>query len=63
MRDGVNGQLVPLRDSQALAAAIGRLLADPELRQRQAEASRRFAEERFDVDKVNAEMLRLMQGN
>ncbi|MEN9360126.1 MAG: hypothetical protein RL095_1661 [Verrucomicrobiota bacterium] len=61
VRPGINGELVPLRDPQALAAAIASLLSEPERCRRYAEASRSFAEERFDVAKVNAEMLRLLE--
>ena len=44
----VDGLLVPVRDGDALARAIARLEADPELRARLAEAGRRKALERFD---------------
>ena len=39
--DGETGLLVPLRDAGALAAALGRLLADPGLRARYGSAGRR----------------------
>jgi len=47
VRPGVNGLLVPARDSQALAQAIERLLIGKELRTRFGEAGRRLAETEF----------------
>lgn len=52
--DGVNGLLVPVRDAAALAAAIERLAADPELRQRLGAAARAKAVRLFDAAIVNA---------
>ena len=45
----VNGLLVPPNDSAAFAAALARLLDDPELRQRLAAAGRQVVLERFDM--------------
>lgn len=53
VRDGENGFLVPPQDPAAIAAAMERLIADPALAGRMGEASRRMAEEVFDVRKVN----------
>jgi glycosyltransferase involved in cell wall biosynthesis len=47
VRPGVNGLLVPPRDSAALAQAIERLLIAKELRARFGEAGRRLAETEF----------------
>ena len=49
---GVNGELVPVRSVDELAAAIGRLVDDGDLRRRYGARSRRLAVERFSVDRV-----------
>lgn len=53
---GVEGLLVPQNDAPALAAALGRMLTDPEVRRAMGVAARAKAEERFDLDR-NAEGL------
>lgn len=58
--DKVNGFVVPPRDSAALAFAMQKLIKDPSLGIRMGAASRAIAEKRFDVKKVNAEVLRTM---
>lgn len=48
---GINGLLTPPENSPALAASLIRLLADPDLRQRMGQASRKLVERRFDLEK------------
>lgn len=55
-----NGFLVPPHQPAALAAAMERLIVDPELAVVMGEKSRALAEARFDVRKVNAVMLHAM---
>lgn len=52
VRDGIEGLLVPVRDPGRLAAAIQRLLADPELRSAMGAAARERALDRFDERRV-----------
>ena len=52
VEDGVTGFVVPRGDSQALAAAIGALLADPERRKRMGCAGRQRALQLFDWDRT-----------
>lgn len=54
---GVNGILVPVRDPESLAAAMMRFILEPELVTIMGAASRRMAEERFDVKKINRRIL------
>src|SRR5260370_10039263 len=54
VRDGERGLLVPQHDPPALAGALERLLADPELRVRLAEKARRFMETEFDIHRNTA---------
>jgi glycosyltransferase involved in cell wall biosynthesis len=49
VRDGDTGALVPPRDPAALAAALARLAAEPELRERLGEAGRRRIEDEFSL--------------
>lgn len=58
--EGVNGFLVPARDVGTLAEAMERFVVEPELIERMGRESRRMAEERFDVHKINAVLLREM---
>lgn len=55
---GVNGYLVPPRDAVALAAAMEKFILDPSLAGRMGVESRRIVEERYDVNLVNAEIMR-----
>jgi glycosyltransferase involved in cell wall biosynthesis len=58
--DGVSGILVPARDPAALAAAMTRFIAAPALIGAMGRESRALAERRFDVRRINAEMLAAM---
>jgi glycosyltransferase involved in cell wall biosynthesis len=49
VEDGANGLLVPARDAEALAGAIGRLLHDAEFRRMLGESAIRTISEQFDV--------------
>lgn len=55
--DGDNGFLVPVKDVKALADAMIKMVATPGLAASMGERSRRIAEEKYDVHKVNAAML------
>jgi glycosyltransferase involved in cell wall biosynthesis len=59
--DGETGLLVPPRDPDALAAALRRLLDDPELRRRMGEAGRRRVAERFSADAMVERVLELYE--
>lgn len=50
--DGDNGLLVPVKDPQATAAAIEKLLADTQTRKTMGARSRARAEDEFDVRKI-----------
>jgi len=65
VEDGVNGFLVPVKNSEALAEAMERFVLQPDLIARMGETSRKIAEEKYDVRKVNRvinETMGLAQG-
>lgn len=55
--DGVNGLLVPPKDSESLYRAMRRFVDEPALIAPMGAESRRIAEEKYDVRKVNASLL------
>jgi glycosyltransferase involved in cell wall biosynthesis len=57
VEQGINGYLVPVRDSAAVAEAIQRLLGDPDLRLRMGRAGRNRVQKIFSIDRVIAETL------
>ena len=59
--DGVNGFLIPVKDSQALAGKLRVLLDDKQLRLRMGKASREKAEREFGIDKVVEKHLEIYQ--
>ena len=48
--EGEHGYLVPPSDTEALATALGRYVADPDLARRHGDAARRRIEQRFGMD-------------
>lgn len=50
--DGVNGFLIPIKDSQALAEELRILIEDGDLRERMGKASRAKAEQEFSLENV-----------
>ena len=61
VRDAVNGFMVPVRDSAALAEAMKRFLREPGLVSTMGEKSRAIAEEKYDVNKVNESICAIME--
>ena len=55
--EGINGFLVPARDAQALSEAMQKFIDKPNLIVEMGRESRRLAEERFDVHKVNRRLI------
>jgi len=55
-----NGFLVPTKNPQALATAMLKLFEDRELMKRMARKSREYAVKRYDVKKVNYDMLKIL---
>jgi len=60
VRDGYNGFLVPVRNVDALAAAMLHFIDHPELIASMGVASRQLAEERFDISRISTSMLTAM---
>lgn len=58
--DGVNGFLVPPRNVEALVSAMEKFILQPELIVKMGIESRKIAEERFDVHKINKKLLEEM---
>lgn len=52
VRDGETGLLVPQRDAAALAAAVERLLDDPDLAHRLGQSGAAYARQRFDWTRI-----------
>ena len=50
--DGINGYLIPTKDSDALATALKKLIDNPELRQTMGKNAREFAVNKFDINDV-----------
>lgn len=58
--EGLNGYLVPVKRADKLAEAMERFIENPGLCQAMGAMSRQIAEEKYDVHKVNAVLLREM---
>lgn len=59
--DGVNGFMVPPRNVPALAEAMLKFIDNPQLIITMGAESRRLAEERFDVDKINSKLIAVLK--
>lgn len=55
--DGDNGFLVPVKDAEALATAMLRFIEQPELAASMGKRSREMAEQKYDAEVVNRQML------
>jgi glycosyltransferase involved in cell wall biosynthesis len=58
---GVNGFLVPVKDAGALAEIMEKFIEQPSLAESMGRESRRIAEQKYDVRKVNCMILEVMR--
>ncbi|MFO7526382.1 MAG: glycosyltransferase family 4 protein, partial [Ignavibacteriaceae bacterium] len=52
VEDGVNGSLVPSKDSQSIAESLTKLIADPQLVRTMGQAGITTVREKFTIDKM-----------
>jgi len=62
VNDGENGLLVPVQDAQDLAAALNRLLANPDLRLKMGQRGRQKVVSEFSIGHVVDKTLRVYEG-
>ena len=60
VKDGVNGFLVPVKNSNAIAEKMIWFIEHPDAVQEMGEQSHQYVLENVDVNKVNADMIRIM---
>ena len=61
IQDGKNGFLVPVKDSAAVAEKMIWFLEHPDQIATMGQQSYQYAKEKFDVNRVNADMIRIMK--
>lgn len=59
--DGVNGYLVPVKNVDALENAVVKIIQNKDLAYSFSKESRRIAVEKYDVKKVNSDILKIME--
>lgn len=59
VEDGINGFLIPIKDSNALAEKLRILINDPDLRIKMGKAARKIAERDFSIDDVVEKHLKI----
>lgn len=62
VRERKNGFLVPMKDPQALAEALEKLLVNPALREQMGAESRKMAVEFFSTEKITSEIIKVYNG-
>jgi glycosyltransferase involved in cell wall biosynthesis len=60
VEEGVNGFMVPVRNPEQLARAMLAFVENPDLIAAMGKESRRIAEQKFDVHKINTEIMETM---
>lgn len=60
VKEGINGFLVPVQNSSKIAEAMETFIKNPKLIEQMGKESRRFAEEVYDVRKVNEEIHQIL---
>jgi glycosyltransferase len=58
IKDGINGFLIPPKDIRTLAKKMIWMIEHPDDIERMAKESRKYAEEKFDVNKINKSILK-----
>jgi len=61
VHDGINGLLVPVKNSVALADAIEKLVGDKDLRKKMGANGRSMVETEFSLDMINSQTLNLYE--
>lgn len=63
VEDGRNGYLVPTKDADMLAKKMIYLIENPDIRRKMSIESRKIVQDKYDVNKVNQEILKIMKMN
>ncbi len=61
VENGINGYLIPAKNAVALAEKIMLLVKYPDMRRNMAEKSHQMCQEKFEVHKVNSELLKCIR--
>ena len=59
VKDGVNGYLVPIKDSLGLSLAIEKLIKDKDLRLKMGEKSLKIAISQFSSEIINSQTIKI----